>query len=1148
MKKTVWYLTALALMASQASTAVAQRNLTDIPSPDPEIERKSFIVADGFEVNLYAADPQIAKPIQMNFDPEGRLWIASSEIYPHIKPGEKANDRILVVEDADGDGVAEKTSVFADGLLIPTAVVPGDGGAYVGNSTELLHFKDTDGDGKADQERVVLSGFGTEDTHHILHTLRWGPEGLLYFNQSIYIHTHIETPWGVKRLNAGGIWQFRPESMQLDVFARGWVNTWGHHFDEFGQSFVTDGAGGEGINYAIPGAAYPTAQGVPRIFHGLNPGSPKYCGIEIVSGRHLPEDWQGNVLTNDFRGNRVCRFVLSEDGAGYAAREQVEVIRTKHVAFRPIDIKMGPDGAIYIADWYNPIIQHGEVDFRDERRDHVHGRIWRVSYKGNKPLKRPRLREASVKKLLAHLSDPEMWTRENAKRVLKERGRDAVLPTLNEWTAQIDPADEKLRLEALWVYQAHDEPNVELLSSLLAAKDGRVRAAAVRVLKHWRTRVPDAVERLAALTGDEHPRVRLEAARVLADVRTAESVDAALAALHQPVDQFLDYALWLTAWETRDAWLPLVEQGKFDFGGDATKATFALMAVGSPSVVPRLVELLKTDELVGQRWNAAVDFVVARGNAAQFAELLTVAAGESDQAQKNALLRSLVARSRTRKLVPTGELTALDGLLGKDQPESVRAAAAEAAGVWKVARHAGTLESLARSNDEPVAVRAAAIGGLAALKRGDAVSALNQLSGKDQPYAIREAAVLGLAAVDLNAGARSLVTTLQTSAAGDNPSRVIATLLGRQGGPGALARALKNQKLPGDIAKLAVRVIDSSGRKLDDLKLAFSAAGDIQSGAKKLSPEEMAALVAEVAKGGDAARGEAIYRRADLGCLKCHAVGGAGGRVGPDLASIGGSAPVDYIVQSLLDPGAKVKEGYHTVIAITEDGKTASGVKVRQTDTQLILRDAEDRETAIALKSIEEQVDGASLMPAGLTEKLTRAEIVDLVAFLSKLGKVGGITVGRERVVRRWQVLLPTKDAQFRMRRTRLGSVTLDDPAYQWASAYSRVSGELPLQEQPQIPFKGPFQNKATGLAIVRFEVEVGTAGDVDLVLNDAQGVTAWLGAAPVEPSGRMRLSLEPGRHRVTLAVSLAERTVPLRATLEDVDGSPAQVQVVGGK
>src|SRR6478609_719098 len=181
-----------------------------VPPPDPEIERKSFKVADGFEVSLWAADPQIAKPIQMNWDAQGRLWVASSSMYPQIKPGEAPEDQVLVLEDTDGDGRADKSTVFADGLLLPTAVIPGDGGAYVANSTELLHFKDTNNDLKADERRIVLSGFGTEDTHHILHTFRWGPDGRLYMNQSIYIHSHIETPYGVRRLNAGGIWQYHP--------------------------------------------------------------------------------------------------------------------------------------------------------------------------------------------------------------------------------------------------------------------------------------------------------------------------------------------------------------------------------------------------------------------------------------------------------------------------------------------------------------------------------------------------------------------------------------------------------------------------------------------------------------------------------------------------------------------------------------------------------------------------------------------------------------------------------------------------------------------------------------------------------------------------------------------------------------------------
>src|SRR3954465_14622098 len=183
---------ALVVCLGLAAQAHAQRAPFPIPDPDPEVERKSFIVAPGFEVNLYAADPLLAKPIQMNFDPQGRLWVASSEVYPQIKPGQKANDKIILLEDTKGVGVADKTTVFADGLLIPTGVAPGDGGAYVANSTELVHLSASKPGGKADKKRVLLSGFGTEDTHHILHTFRWGPDCRLYMNQSIYIHSHIE--------------------------------------------------------------------------------------------------------------------------------------------------------------------------------------------------------------------------------------------------------------------------------------------------------------------------------------------------------------------------------------------------------------------------------------------------------------------------------------------------------------------------------------------------------------------------------------------------------------------------------------------------------------------------------------------------------------------------------------------------------------------------------------------------------------------------------------------------------------------------------------------------------------------------------------------------------------------------------------------
>ena len=434
------------------------------------------------------------------------------------------------------------------------------------------------------------------------------------------------------------------------------------------------------------------------------------------------------------------------------------------------------------------------------------------------------------------------------------------------------------------------------------------------------------------------------------------------------------------------------------------------------------------------------------------------------------------------------------------------------------------LTALARAAKTPLPVRTAAISSLATFGDAASVRLLTELVATEtEPYEVREAAVLGIAARNPTDGAK-LAVDLLSSSRGSNPTRLIQTLVQHKQGPGALQSALKGRTLPDDAAKLAVRAIDSSGRKLDELKSAIAAAGSIESGSKKLTPEEMAAFVTDVRNKGDRTRGEAIYRRASLSCMKCHAIGGAGGKVGPDMGSIGGSAQIDYLVESLLDPNAKVKEGYHTVIVVTDDGKTFSGIKVRQTDSQLILRNAEGVETAIALDSIDEQVNGTSLMPAGLSDKLTHQELVDVVRFLSELGKVGGLQVSRDRIVRNWQVLQPSNDVTFKLRRTRLASVTEDDPAFVWQPAYSRVSGELPLNDLPKVMYRGPFQNAPSGLNFLRFSLDVGTAGEVELALNSIKGTTVWLDGVELEAAARSILNLKAGQHRITLMVSEAER------------------------
>jgi putative heme-binding domain-containing protein len=1145
-----------------SAVAFAQRDLKDIPDPDPEIELSSFIVADGFEVNLYASDPLIAKPIQMNFDAEGRLWVASSTVYPHIMPGQKADDKILIIEDKDQDGTADKTTVFADGLLIPTGVIPGDGGAYVANSTELLHLSDTNNDGKADRRRIVLSGFGTEDTHHLLHTLRWGHDGCLYMNQSIYIHSHVETPYGVKRLNGGGIWRFRPETLELDVLSYGLVNPWGHHFDAWGQSFATDGAGREGINYIFPGAVFFTAPGATRIVSGLNPGSPKHCGLEVVSGRHLPDDWQGSLITNDFRAHRVCRFVLSEDGAGYASRQEVELIKSTHVAFRPIDVKMGPDGAIYIADWYNPIIQHGEVDFRDPRRDHVHGRIWRVTAKGRPLVKRPKLKDASIEELLEVLKRPEQWNRTHAKLILKSRDPDAVVEKLYDWFGDLDPADPNYKhhaLEALWAHQCINRPNKDLAALVYMStkqvnlrefeyRDHRVRAAVLRVVADWIEEIGGhSVTGLFLMRAvhDEHPRVRLEASRALAKFPVPESAEWAARVLNEPMDRFLDFATWQTMRDLAPVWVPEMEQKRYIFDGDVRRVTYAVAALDSPEVVDAYWKWVQHFARESISDSEVLSVLAKLGGPDHLGEVLNMVLDSTSNIEvetKAATLAALAETCSQRQLTPKGDLSRLATLFDDDHPP-LRMAAFRAAGIWKQEGLRDQLSKTALNTNVDRRERDAAIDALTSLGGSESVKTLNELS-RMRTFDDQLRGVRALSVIAPKLAAKRAVAVLPNVPDGIDPGLVVAVLLGRKSGPKDLAAALAGQTLPADLAKLLVRAARSASQDSPELIAAIQKAGGLSEIGWKLTPELLQELVAEVAGNGNAHRGEAIFRRQELQCAKCHAIAGAGGRVGPDLISVGASAQVDYLVQSLITPNSKLKENFHSLVIATDDGRVVTGIPIRQNDTEIVLRDAEDRELIVPTNTIEEKQDGRSLMPDGSVDQLTRGELVDLVRFLSELGKVGDFAVGNAQVVRRWQTLTWTEEGLHRLNRTSYDTAATDDPALTWESAYSRVGGDLPLDGLPQLkPHRETPQT-----SFVHFDLDVSTGGAIGFQFNSLDGISLWVDSKPTPITGDVTLELDRGPHRLTLAIDREARQMPLRVELVSVPGSDAQAQLVSGK
>ncbi|MBP7950207.1 MAG: c-type cytochrome [Verrucomicrobiales bacterium] len=1148
------------------TAAPAQRDLKDIPDPSPDLEKQALQLAPNLEINLWASDPMIAKPIQMAWDAKGRLWVASSAIYPHIKPGAKPDDAIVVLEDVNGDGAADKRTVFCEGLLIPTGVWPvidaalpaGHPGrynsAYVANSTEILLLRDTDGDGRADDRQIVMSGFGTEDTHHIIHSFKGGPDGCLYFNQSVYIHSHIETPYGTRKLLGSGIWQFQPETGQLEVFTMGQVNPWGHVWDRWGQSFTTDGAYGEGINYAFPGATFlclPNQR--PRILKGLNPGQPKQCGLEIVSGSHFPDAWQGTLITNDFRGHRVNRFAVSDDGSGFASRQMEDVVATTHQAFRPIDVRMGPDGALYIADWYNPIIQHGEVDFRDERRDHSHGRIWRITCKGRPLCQRPNYENAGIDALVELLNAREDWVRLWAKWELRTRqGREQTHAALAK--ALVGATDDHFRLELLWAMQTLNvqvEATAAAARTLAKSPSFEVRAAATRYLNFLIDRLKptgDAASMTRHAPGevsDAHPRVRLETVNALRTVGTAQAVELAMTALDKPVDANLDFALWLTAWELADVWLPALQRGEISFGGNVSHLSFALKAANRPEAAGALVKLVRENRVSGERAGEVLKLIAELGTAEDLALLLELSADRKtlSEAQRAAVFEALTTAARTRNLKPTGELNRVETILSSG-PAGLRPAVARLAGAWKLESARAMLDQLALGADTGAELRQAAFAGLASLGGSAAVQSLTSAAGTG-PAASRAQAAAALIALapDQAAGvAVEVLAAMKEDAAG--AGEVFDALLKLKNGPALLARSLKGRTLSAPVATLGLQKASQTGGDTKALQDALSAAGGLQPMVQQLTPDQMTALMNEVKASGNAARGEAVYRRQNLTCQVCHAIGGAGGNIGPDLVSIGASAPVDYIVESLLEPGKKIKEGFATSVVTTKTNEVMTGFLAAQDDQKITLRDAAGKTSVLARADIAKLENApVSLMPPGLAASLRRDEFVDLVRFLSELGKEGDFKTRGEGVVRRWRVLQYSKALDAPLNQDGFRALTKPDPGFIWTPAYSLVNGNLPSDAIPKLTV---FVHHP---AAAQAEVDVTTAGKLGLRFQDATGVKVWLGDQELPIANNEAVGEVPvGRIGVTVVSDHSVRKAPwLRLELFDVPGSGIKARPVGG-
>lgn len=948
-----------------------------IPEPDIEKELAAFNIADGYEMSLFAADPMIANPININWDTKGRAWVATSSTYPHIVPGREPNDRIVILEDTDNDGRADKHTVFAENLMIPHSVMPVPGGAYVTATTQLLFLADTDGDDVADECRVVYNGFGNADVHHMIHGLRWAPWGDLYFTQSIYINSFIETPYGRRVLNGSGIWSFRPETERLEIFSRGLINPWGHAFDEWGQAFATDGAGSSGINYVFPESAHATAVGAAKVLPGLNSNTPKNTSAEVIYSRHFPADWQGSIITNDFRANRTVRYQLKRKQSGYQSEEVETILRSDHRSYRPVDNKIGPDGALYIVDWYNPIIDHGEVDFHHPIRDRTHGRVWRLTRKGVPLLRPAQTSETSIAGLLNLLKSPEQFTRIQANRTLVERQCDPQM--LKDWIRRLSTADpdfERHRLEGLWLLTALNDYDGELLKTVLQSSNPQARAAAVRMLAHWKKQVEN-LDLLNTLINDPHPQVRLEAIHALREMGGAKAVEIAIKVLNRPMDENLDFALWLTISTLEKEWLPAFADHKTVFEGDVDKQMYALLTSDNPAVVPYIDQLLSQPNLESNLAKDAWRLMARLGDSAARGKVLEKALkDENDQ-----LLKAMVNAPAANDAKPEN-LLLLEAIVAHDSL-AIRLEGLKLAGKWKA-------EKFAKLVSDKVEEATAQTERLAALRALVAMGRLTEVIERAQSSStpsVRAAAYAVWIEENPKEAAVPAVDFLSSLDAPDLAELIFLTFRRMDRGPEVLRKALEGKKLPEDIASVGLRVAQTSGLNLFELDEALRKAGSIQAVGLEMSREEKDQLIKDAIASGNQYRGRTIYRRKDLLCATCHRNNGIGGLIGPDLTTVGSYMTPNSILESLLNPNTDIKQGYETVIVTKTNGEVVGGLLHRKTNTATLLRLTNNDVISIPQEEIEKvDVSPVSLMPIGLTKNLHRDELRDLLAYLINLG------------------------------------------------------------------------------------------------------------------------------------------------------------------
>jgi len=947
----------------------------------PEQAAATMVVPDGFNVTLFAGEPDVQQPVGFCFDDRGRLWVAEAYNYPNH--GTKPGDRIVILEDSDGDGKFDKRKVFFDQLNYVTGIEVGFGGVWVMSPPFFFFIPDKNGDDVPDSKpEVLLDGFGNHaNSHNLANGFAWGPDGWLYGTHGRTNFSRIAkpgTPDDQRVQFDGGVYRYHPVKHIWEPYADGTTNPWGIDWNDVGDSFVTNCVNPH-LFQVIQGAhyepwrnressryAYERIATIADHLHYMGGpnfqefigseaedamgGGHAHCGTMIYLGDNWPDSYRNSVFTNNIHGKRVNNDILARSGSGYTASHGKDLLRSRDPWHMGVTIQYGPDGGVYVSDWSDTGECHSVQNTRRET-----GRIFKVTY--GKPTFSPvdiaSLNNDELVDLQLHKND---WHVRHARRVLQERssrGDDmsGVRRSLHKLFEENPDIPRKLRaIWALVVIGGIDEP---FLIEQLAHDSEYVRGWSIRLLCEGAAPSSAALARFNEMAeNDPSAYVRLQLSSSLQRWRPEQRWTVATKLLQHPEDAS-DMNLPLMNWYAIE---PLIDSDLQRFVGLALKASIPLVR----NHIARRVASHK-DSAFGIN---VLSELITNANDAIF--------------QLDLLSGILIGLEGRRSVVMPAAWTAAYSKLEGSSDAKVRQAATELALVFDDPRALASLSKVAadRSTASPERIRA--LRSLVAKKGPNIASLLIELVADKN---VRREAIRGLAEFDHPSTSHLLVESY-TALDADAKQDALQTLASRSTWGASLMDAVESNRIPRrDISAFTARQLQNLGNPSlnDRISKLWGEMRTTSADKKQLITKYRKLLTPAFVKKANLGTGRSLFQKH---CANCHRFFGEGGAIGPDITGAQ-RTNVDYVLENLVDPSAAVAKDFQMELLRTESGRVITGMIVDENDTAMTIQTANEKVVLPKSEIEERSLSKVSMMPDGLLQTLSSDQIRDLVGYLA---------------------------------------------------------------------------------------------------------------------------------------------------------------------